>query len=103
MKKIFSNMKKLFVLFTTMFLFSNIIFADNICENEDRFIIKWNLDIIVQQIAEYHIIDTWNQNEIMEAKFTIFDDKPKDSNFLEYVQEFDNYDSREIPDYDLIN
>ena len=70
-------MKKLFVLFTTVFLFSNIIFADNICENEDRFIIKWNLDIIVQQIAEYHIIDTRNQNEIMEAKFTIFDDDKK--------------------------
>jgi hypothetical protein len=40
MKKIFNNMKKLFVLSITVFLLSNIILAENICENEDRFTIK---------------------------------------------------------------
>ncbi len=75
--KTFNNIKKVFVLFITVFLFSNFIFAENICENEGRFAIKWNLDIIVQQIAEYHVIDTRNQNEVMEAKFTIFDGDKK--------------------------
>jgi hypothetical protein len=39
-----------------------------------------------------------------EEEFTIFDTTVKDSNFLEYVQEYDNYDSdTDVPDYDLIN
>ena len=48
-------------------------FGANYCENVDnRFIIKWNPDIIMQQIAEYHVIDTWNQNEVVNADFSIF-------------------------------
>jgi len=56
----------------------NYSFSENLCENiDDRFTIKWNSDIIIQEIAEYHVIDTWNQNEVMEAKFTIFGDDKK--------------------------
>ena len=64
--------------------------------------------LIVLSSIEYNksIIDNLIGDNILsysEEKFTIFDDKTRDSNFLEYVQEFDNYDSNDIPDYDLIN
>lgn len=56
-------------------------FGLDYCENiGDRFIIKWNADIIIQQIAEYHVIDTWNQNEVLDANFDIFKDDKKISN-----------------------
>ncbi len=61
--------------------------------------INYNKDIIENMIGE----DILNYSE---EKFSIFDTNTKDSNFLEYVQEYDNYDSKksnEIPDYDLIN
>ena len=40
-----------------------------------------------------------------EEEFNIFETEASDSNFLEYVQEYDNYeaDTEDIPDYDLIN
>ncbi len=64
--------------------------------------------LIVLSSIEYNksIIDNLIGDNILsysEEKFTIFDDKTRNSNFLEYVQEFDNYDSNDIPDYDLIN
>ena len=54
------------------------------------------------------IIDNMMGDDILnysEEKFSIFDDNTvKDSNFLEYVQEYDNYDSKNnVPDYDLRN
>ena len=57
--------------------------------------IDYNKNIIENLLGE----DALNYNE---EKFSIFDSKTKDSNFLEYVQEYDTYKS-EIPDYDLIN
>ena len=57
--------------------------------------IKFNKDIIENMMGE----DILN---FSEEKFSIFDTNTKDSNFLEYVQEYDTYKS-EIPDYDLIN
>ncbi len=57
--------------------------------------IDYNKDIIENMMGE----DILNYSE---EKFNIFEEaKVKDSNFLEYVQEYDNYKS-EIPDYDLI-
>jgi hypothetical protein len=59
--------------------------------------IEYNDDIIENMIGE----DILNYSE---EEFTIFDTTVKDSNFLEYVQEYDNYDSdTDVPDYDLIN
>jgi len=57
--------------------------------------IEFNKDIIENMMGE----DILNFNE---EKFSIFDTNTKDSNFLEYIQEYDTYKS-EIPDYDLIN
>ena len=57
--------------------------------------IEFNKDIIENMMGE----DILNYTE---EKFSIFDTDTKDSNFLEYVQEYDTYKS-EIPDYDLIN
>lgn len=67
--------------------------------------------LIVLSSIDYnpHIIRNLLGDDILnysEEKFSIFDDNNKDSNFLEYVQEYDNYNdtkSNEIPDYDLIN
>lgn len=75
--KFMSYFKKLFAVFTTIFILSSIIFADNICDNEDRFAIRWNSNIIIQQIAEYHVIDTWNQNEVIDANYSIFNEDKK--------------------------
>ena len=72
-----SHFKKLFAAFTTVFILSSLIFADNICDNEDRFAIRWNSDIIIQQIAEYHVVDTWNQNEVIDANYSIFNEDKK--------------------------
>lgn len=72
-----SYIKKSFALFVAMFFFSSVIFADNICDNEDRFAIRWNSDIIIQQIAEYHVVDTWNQNEVIDANYSIFNEDKK--------------------------
>ena len=61
--------------------------------------INYNRDIIENMLGE----DILNYSE---EKFSIFDETAKDSNFLEYVQEYDNYNdnkSNEVPDYDLIN
>ena len=60
--------------------------------------IRYNDDIIKNMIGE----DILNYSE---EKFTIFDSTVEDSNFLEYVQEYDNYneEENEVPDYDLIN
>jgi hypothetical protein len=59
--------------------------------------IKYNDDIIENMMGE----DILNE---MEEKFTIFNEATGESNFLEYVQEYDNYnEGTEIPDYDLIN
>lgn len=57
--------------------------------------INYNRNIIENMLGE----DVLNYTE---ESFSIFDSKTKDSNFLEYVQEYDTYKS-EIPDYDLIN
>ena len=57
---------------------------------------KYNKDVIDTLMSE----DTLSYGE---EKFTIFNDDVNDSNFLEYVQEYDNYEESEIPDYDLIN
>lgn len=53
-------------------------FANELCEDTDnRFAVKWNSDIIVQQIAEYHVVDNQNQNEVLNAKFSIFNKDKK--------------------------
>ena len=57
--------------------------------------IEFNKDIIENMMGE-------NVLNFSEEKFSIFDVNTKDSNFLEYVQEYDTYKS-EVPDYDLIN
>lgn len=57
--------------------------------------IEFNKNIIENMMGE----DILN---FSEEKFSIFDNNTKDSNFLEYIQEYDTYKS-EIPDYDLIN
>jgi len=67
------NIKFILVYFL-LISFINLWFAENICENtNNRFIVKWSSDIITQQIAEYHVVDTWNQNGMINAKFSIFD------------------------------
>lgn len=70
--------KRLLWFFIAIFIGINFWFTSEVCENiDDRFTTKGNQDIIVQQIAEYHIIDTWNQNEIINANFSIFKDNKK--------------------------
>ncbi len=70
--------KKLSKLFVIVFFVISFWSADNLCKNiDDRFAIRWNTDIIVQQIAEYHTIDTRNQNDILETKFSIFNGDKK--------------------------
>ena len=71
------HIKWLFLLVLSMIPI-NFSFSENICENiDERFIVKWNSDIIMQQIAEYHVVDTWNQNEVVEANFSIFNKDKK--------------------------
>ncbi len=57
--------------------------------------ISYQRDIINNLLGE----DVLNYSE---EKFSIFESEVSDSNFLEYVQEYDTY-KPEIPDYDLIN
>ena len=69
-----ANIKIILIYFLSIF-FVSLWFTENICENiDDRFIIKWNSDIIVQQIGEYHAADTRNQNKVLDANFSIFND-----------------------------
>ncbi len=79
MKEIWVKLIKRFLwLFVAIFIGVNFWFTSEVCENiDDRFTTKGNQDIIVQQIAEYHIIDTWNQNGIINANFSIFKDNKK--------------------------
>jgi len=77
-----------------------------IVDKEDINLAVANSLIILSSI-EYQksIIENMIGEDILsysEEAFTIFDSKTKDSNFLEYVQEFDTYNT-DIPDYDLIN
>ena len=77
-----------------------------IVDKEDINLAVANSLIILSSI-EYQksIIENMIGEDVLsysEEAFTIFDSKAKDSNFLEYVQEFDTYDL-DIPDYDLIN
>ena len=59
--------------------------------------IQYNRDILANMLGE----DILNYSE---EKFSIFDTNVNDSNFLEYVQEYDNYNREtDLPDYDLIN
>ena len=60
--------------------------------------IKYNDNIIKNMMGE----DILNYSE---EKFSIFDEnRTNDSNFLEYVQEYDNYnEENKVYDYDLIN
>lgn len=67
--------KKSIILLFATFLFiarRNISFANNFCEDVDnRFSIKWDTDIIEQQIAEYSVIDSLDPNKIISANFSI--------------------------------
>lgn len=66
---------KLILVYFLLVFFVSFWFTENICKDtEDRFVVKWSSDIILQQIAEYHVVDTWNQNEVLNAKFSIFND-----------------------------
>lgn len=61
-----------------IFLMTCFWIAENICENtDDRFVVKGFPDIIAQQIAEYHVVDTRNQNWVTNANFSIFKDDKK--------------------------
>lgn len=57
--------------------------------------INYSDDLIVKMLED----DTINYGE---ESFNIFDTNSDDSNFLKVVEEFDNYKSDEVPDYDLI-
>ena len=72
-------MKKKYIIFILFFILVilgfSFTYAYDFCENiDDRFAIRWNTDIIAQQIVEYHVVDTRNQNEILDANFSIFKD-----------------------------
>lgn len=58
--------------------------------------IKYNDDIIKNMMGE----DILNFNE---EQLNIFETTSSDSNFIEYIQEYDSYEGPEIPDIDLIN
>ncbi len=58
--------------------------------------IKYNDDIIKNMMGE----DILNFNE---EQLNIFETTGSDSNFIEYIQEYDSYEGPEIPDLDLIN
>ncbi len=58
--------------------------------------IKYNDDIIENMMSE----DLFN---FQEEKLNIFDVKGSESNFLEYIEEYDTYEEPEVPDLDLIN
>ena len=76
-KNNYKYLKIMFSLFT-IFFWIWMSFGSDYCENIDnRFTIKGHQDIIVQQIAEYHVIDTRNQNEVLNAHFSIFKDDKK--------------------------
>lgn len=72
MKNILIKSFKLFCLLTVSILAFSIVSANELCEDEDnRFIIKWNTDIITQQITDYSIVDTVNWNDVITAKFDV--------------------------------
>ncbi|MDD2238664.1 MAG: hypothetical protein PHH51_02115 [Bacilli bacterium] len=58
--------------------------------------IKYNNDIIENIMGE-------NVLNFNEEQLDIFEAKGSESNFLEYIQEYDAYEGTEIPDLDLIN
>lgn len=58
--------------------------------------IKYNDEIIENMMDD----DLFN---FQEEKLNIFDVTGSESNFLEYAEEFDNYEEPEVPDLDLIN
>ncbi|MDD2409720.1 MAG: hypothetical protein PHD03_03270 [Bacilli bacterium] len=58
--------------------------------------IKYNDDIIKNMMGE-------NVLNFNEEQLNIFEAKGSESNFLEYIQEYDSYKGTEIPDLDLIN
>lgn len=57
--------------------------------------VSYNNDIISNLLEE----DILNYSE---ENFNIFETNSNDSNFLEVVEEYDNYNDNEVPDYDLI-
>ena len=79
MNKMWVKLIKRFLwLFITISIGMNFWFTSEICENIDnRFLIRGHQDIIVQQIAEYHVIDSRNQNWVINANFSIFKDNKK--------------------------
>ena len=51
------------------------------------------------------IIDNLLEEDVLnysEETFNIFETNSNDSNFLKVVEEYDNYNEDEVPDYDLI-
>ncbi len=58
--------------------------------------IKYNDDIIENMMGK----DILNFNE---EDLNIFKTSGEESNFLEYIQEYDSYETEEVPDTDLIN
>ena len=51
------------------------------------------------------IIDNLLEDDVLnysEETFNIFETNSNDSNFLKVVEEYDNYNEEEVPDYDLI-
>ena len=57
--------------------------------------VNYNDDIINNLLEE----DVLNYSE---ETFNIFETNSNDSNFLKVVEEYDNYNKDEVPDYDLI-
>ena len=57
--------------------------------------VNYNDDIIDNLLEE----DVLNYSE---ETFNIFETNSNDSNFLKVVEEYDNYNEDEVPDYDLI-
>ncbi|MDD4705751.1 MAG: hypothetical protein PHS24_00855 [Bacilli bacterium] len=58
--------------------------------------IKFNDDIIKNMMGE-------NVLNFNEEQLNIFEARGSESNFLEYIQEYDSYEGTEVPDLDLIN
>ena len=57
--------------------------------------VEYNDDIVANLLEE----DVLNYSE---ESFNIFETNSNDSNFLKVVEEYDNYNEDEVPDYDLI-
>ena len=57
--------------------------------------VEYNDDIVANLFEE----DVLNYSE---ESFNIFETNSNDSNFLKVVEEYDNYNEDEVPDYDLI-